>query len=144
LLCCYRCFAYKQGRSPHSYNRRMTGLILFAHGARDPRWAEPFERLKRKVETARPGVPVALAYLEIMQPDLAGAADQLIAVGCRSLRIVPVFLGQGGHVREDLPAIVATLAARHPAVAITLVTAVGEHDAVLDRIVDIAVEGLPG
>ena len=122
----------------------MTGLILFAHGARDPRWSEPFERLKRKVQTARPGLPVALAYLEIMQPDLAGAADQLIAAGCRSLRIVPVFLGQGRHVREDLPAMVATLAARHPAIAIALVTTVGEHDAVLDRIADVAVEGLPG
>ena len=121
----------------------MTGLILFAHGARDPRWAEPFERLKRKVEAARPGVPVALAYLEIMEPDLAAAADALVAAGCRSLRIVPVFLGQGGHVRDDLPAIVAKLAARHPAIAIALTTAVGEHDAVLDRIADVAVEGLP-
>jgi sirohydrochlorin cobaltochelatase len=121
----------------------VTGLILFAHGARDPRWAEPFERLKRKVQTARPSAPVSLAYLEIMHPDLVGAADQLVAAGCRSLRIVPVFLGQGGHVREDLPAMVATLAARHPAVAITLMTAVGEHDAVLDRIADVAVEGLP-
>ena len=126
---------------PH--NRHVTGLILFAHGARDPRWAEPFERLKRKVQTARPGLPVTLAYLEIMQPDLAVAADQLIAAGCRSLRIVPVFLGQGGHVREDLPAIVATVAAQHPAVAIALVTTVGEHDAVLDRIADVAIEGLP-
>ena len=35
----------------------------------DPRWAEPFERLKRKVQTARPDC-VALAFLEIMQPDL--------------------------------------------------------------------------
>lgn len=125
-----------------SYNRHVTGLILFAHGARDPRWAEPFERLKRKIQTARPGLPVALAYLEIMQPDLAHAADQLIAAGCRSLRIVPVFLGQGGHVREDLPAIVGSLADRHPAIEIVLVTTIGEHDAVLDRIADVAVEGL--
>jgi sirohydrochlorin cobaltochelatase len=122
----------------------VTGLILFAHGARDPRWAEPFERLKRKVEAARPGLPVALAYLEIMQPDLPAAADALIAAGCRSLRIVPVFLGQGGHVREDLPAVVATVAARHPAIAVALATAIGEHDAVLDRIADVAIEGLPG
>ena len=121
----------------------MTGLILFAHGARDPRWAEPFEQLKRKVEAARPGLPVALAYLEIMRPDLAAAADVLIAAGCRSLRIVPVFLGQGGHVRQDLPAIVATLAARHPAIPIALASAVGEHDTVLERIAEVAVAGLP-
>jgi sirohydrochlorin cobaltochelatase len=121
----------------------VTGLILFAHGARDRRWAEPFERLKRKVEAARPGLPVALAYLEIMQPDLATAAEALIASGCRSLRVVPVFLGQGGHVREDLPAIVAAVAARHPDVAIVLATAIGEDDAVLERIAEVAAAGLP-
>ncbi len=121
-----------------------TGLILFAHGARDPRWAEPFQRLQLKVEAARPGLPVALAFLEIMQPDLTAAADALIAAGCRSLRVVPVFLGQGGHVREDLPAIVAMVAARHPAVAVTLATAVGEHDAVLDRIAEVAISGMAG
>src|SRR5260221_5432718 len=101
----------------------MTGLILFAHGARDPRWAEPFERLKRKVQTARPGVPVSLAYLEIMQPDLAGAVDALADAGCRSLRIVPVFLGQGGHVREDLPAVVAAVRARRPELHIDVLEA---------------------
>ena len=127
-----------------SYNCRMTGLILFAHGARDPRWAEPFERLKKKVETARPGLPVALAYLEFMQPDLAAAADALIAAGCRSLRIVPVFLGQGGHVREDLPAIVDAVRARHPHLAIEQLPAVGENDAVLERIAAVCIDKLPG
>ncbi len=55
-----------------------------------------------------------------------------------------MFLGQGGHVREDLPAIVAMVAARHPAVAVTLATAVGEHDAVLDRIAEVAISGMAG
>jgi sirohydrochlorin cobaltochelatase len=118
------------------------GLILFAHGARDRRWAEPFERLKRKVEADRPGTPVALAYLEIMSPDLATSAAGLVAAGCRELRIVPVFLGQGGHVREDLPALVASIRVRHPDVAIELVPAVGEEDAVLDSIARAAVAGL--
>jgi sirohydrochlorin ferrochelatase len=27
----------------------MTGLILFAHGARDPRWAEPFEAVAARM-----------------------------------------------------------------------------------------------
>jgi sirohydrochlorin cobaltochelatase len=121
----------------------MTGLSPQARAlARDPRWAEPFERLKRKVEIARPGLPVALAYLEIMQPDLAAAADALAAAGCRSLRIVPVFLGQGGHVREDLPEIVDAVRARHPNLVIEQLPAVGEHDAVLDRIAAVCVDSL--
>ena len=118
------------------------GIILLAHGARDPRWAEPFERLKRKIESAQPGVPVAVAYLEIMTPDLPTAAATLIAAGCHSLRIVPVFFGQGGHVRKDLPAAVAKVRARHAHVAIELLPAVGEHDGVLERIASVATEGL--
>jgi sirohydrochlorin cobaltochelatase len=120
----------------------MTGLILFAHGARDARWREPFERLVHKVETARPDLAVALAFLEFMQPDLATAAHALVARGCRKLRIVPVFLGQGGHVREDLPAVVAAVRERHPDLYIDLRIAVGEDDAVLDQIAAVALAGL--
>ena len=112
--------AYEAHLPMASYTRSVsvTGLILFAHGARDPRWAEPFERLKRKVEAARPELPVALAYLEIMQPDLR---HRRRVAGCMPVAVAarrPVFLGQGGHVREDLPAIVARGRARHPTVVI--------------------------
>src|SRR5450432_1045090 len=101
------------------------GLILFAHGARDPRWAEPFERLRAKIQAARPDLPVALAYLEWMTPDLGTAVDRLVAMGHTHLRVVPVFLGQGGHVRRDLPELVDQAAARHATVVIELVEPVG-------------------
>ena len=120
-----------------------TGLLVFAHGARDPRWAEPFERLRHKVEAACPGVPVALAYLELMAPDLPGAADALVAAGCRALRVVPVFLGQGGHVRGDLPDLLAAVSARHPAVRLEILPAVGENDLVLQKIAEVCVSELP-
>lgn len=119
-----------------------TGLILFAHGARDPRWAEPFGRLAERVHAVRPDMPVALAYLEFMRPGLADAADALVGEGCEALRVVPVFLGQGGHVREDLPGLVADVRRRFPNVSIELVPAVGEHPVVLDAIAAVATAGL--
>jgi len=112
------------------------GLVLFAHGARDARWAEPFKRIKEKVHVRAPGVPVELAYLELMTPDLATAAAALIAAGCSEVRIVPLFLGQGGHVRNDLPRLVEVIAARYPQVSIRVASPVGEHEAVLDSIVE--------
>ncbi len=118
-------------------------IVLFAHGARDPRWAEPFERLRIKVESARPGCAVRVAYLELMTPDLGSAVAELVATGCQSVRIVPIFLGQGGHVREDLPALVQTVVARHPGVVIDMLPAIGEDEAVLDGIAAACVAGLP-
>ena len=117
-------------------------LILFAHGARDPRWREPFERLAAKTRAGRPGLAVRLAFLELMHPDLDAAVDDLAAHGCRAIRVVPVFLGQGGHVREDLPAAVERVRARNRGIAIELRAAIGEDDAVLDAIAAVATAGL--
>ena len=55
-----------------------TGLILFAHGSRDPRWAEPFEAILEAIRARSPALPVRLAFLELMSPDLAAAADALV------------------------------------------------------------------
>ena len=111
-----------------------TGLILFAHGARDARWAEPFERLRDRVALAAPDAKVALAYLELMEPDLAAAAGRLCDGGCRDIVIVPVFLGQGGHVRNDLPVLFGQVSARYPQCRFRLADAAGEDAAVLDAL----------
>ena len=79
------------------------GLILFAHGARDPRWAAPFQDMAARIQRARPGVPLRLAFLEFMTPHLPQAAAELVADGCTRIDLLPLFLGSGGHVRKDLP-----------------------------------------
>jgi len=107
------------------------GLLLFAHGARDPLWSQPFVELARQVERNEPGAVVRLAYLEFMQPTLAQAGAQLSAQGCRCVDVVPVFLGTGGHVRRDLPQLIAQLAERFPLVRWRLQRALGERDSVI-------------
>jgi sirohydrochlorin cobaltochelatase len=109
------------------------GIILFGHGARDPRWAEPFERLASKLRAKR-GDPISLAFLELMSPDLPSAVAQQATDGCDAITVVPVFFGQGGHVRRDLPEIVEKCRAAHPDVRIDCATAVGEDEAVLDAV----------
>lgn len=112
------------------------GIVLFGHGARDARWAEPFERLAARLAAAHSAAgPVSLAFLELMSPDLPAAVAAQVAAGCSEVTVVPVFFGQGGHVRRDLPAIIEQCRAAHPGVVIRSVGAVGEDDAVLDAIV---------
>jgi sirohydrochlorin cobaltochelatase len=120
------------------------GLILFAHGARDPGWAQPFEALAARVRELAPDTPVRLAFLELMQPDLDAAAADLIATGVDALRIVPIFFGQGGHLRRDLPERVDALRAKHPGTTFDCAPPAGEDDAVVDAIADFCVRGLTG
>ncbi|MFM8929407.1 MAG: sirohydrochlorin chelatase [Betaproteobacteria bacterium] len=108
-----------------------TALILFAHGARDPRWALPLETVAATVRQQRPDLSVCLAYLESMSPSLLEAAETAVAQGAQRVQVVPLFLGAGGHVRKDLPVLLETLGARHPAVTFCLEAAIGEREAVI-------------
>ncbi|KMQ80593.1 Sirohydrochlorin cobaltochelatase [Candidatus Burkholderia pumila] len=113
------------------------GIILFGHGARDSRWKKPFERLAVKLRASRDSQPVVLAFLELMTPDLPAAVASLVDdEGCDAVTVVPVFFGQGGHVRRDLPEIVEKCRAGYPGVLINVATAVGEDDAVLDAVAE--------
>jgi sirohydrochlorin cobaltochelatase len=107
------------------------GIVLFAHGSRDPEWAAPFERIASILSK---NFLVSVAYLELMRPTLDEAVAALAAAGAKSIRIVPVFLGQGGHVKQDLPRLVANAAAARPALRLILEEPIGEQPAVIEAI----------
>lgn len=109
-----------------------TGLLLFAHGARDPNWALPFEAVLRRVREKAPGLEVTLSFLEFMAPTLVDAGGTLAQAGCTRVDIVPLFLGTGGHVRKDLPLLIDTLRQSHPQVIWTLQPSIGEAPAVIE------------
>lgn len=107
-------------------------MVLFAHGARDPRWAEPFQRLQALVQKQAPDLVVSLAFLELMSPRLPELAVELAADDVDDVTVVPVFLGQGGHVMRDLPVIVEELKQSFPNMTFKIAGAVGEDDSVLN------------
>ncbi len=111
-------------------------VILLAHGARDPRWAEPFLQVADRVRKAAPGQPVEVAYLEFLEPGLLEAAKHLAGNGSTRIRIIPLFFGRGGHLREAVPKLVAEVAAGLPAVAFDVAGAAGEDAAVVDAIAE--------
>jgi sirohydrochlorin cobaltochelatase len=114
-------------------------IVLFAHGAREARWADPFEAVAARVRAAAPERPVRLAFLELMTPSLGDAVGQLVGAGATRIDVVPLFLGTGGHLRRDLPALLETLRATHPAIALRLHAAIGEHPEVVDAMARAAV-----
>lgn len=117
-------------------------LILFAHGARSASWAAPFERLRELLREQLPGVAVELAFLELMSPRLPELVQTLAGQGCDDVTLVPVFLGQGGHVLRDLPPMVEELRQTYPALHFRTAGAVGEAESVLQAIAAYCVSSL--
>ncbi|MEO8410824.1 MAG: CbiX/SirB N-terminal domain-containing protein [Propionivibrio sp.] len=106
-------------------------LILFAHGARDPEWASPLQRVREAVRTQAPQLRVELAFLEFMAPNLEDCVGALVAAGCGRIIIAPMFIAQGGHLKNDVPLIVDRLRTRHPGLVFDLCGPIGEAEGVV-------------
>lgn len=109
-------------------------LILFAHGARDPDWRRPLDALAQRMHDLHPAGRVSVAFLELMAPLLEDAIDQAVAEGARRISVAPVFWAAGGHLKQDVPRLLARARSRHPDVPMGLWPALGDSDAVLDAI----------
>jgi len=117
-----------------------TGVILFAHGSRDPLWRLPIDAVASEMSRQWPDLSVACAFLELTTPDLPSTVEQLMMQGKTHLRIVPMFLGVGRHAREDLPNLVSDLVKAYPQVHFELLPSIGEHPAMTQLMAQIAAQ----
>jgi sirohydrochlorin cobaltochelatase len=111
-----------------------SAVILFAHGARDPEWAQPFEGIRDRLRAA--GTPVELAFLEFMSPSLDEAAARLADEGIKAVIIVPLFLAQGAHLKHELPAMVEKIRKRHAKTDYRVTPALGDSPEIVAAITE--------
>ena len=114
------------------------GIILFAHGSRDPLWHKPMEAVAERIRQSAPDTVVGSAYLELSTPDLATAMQAMPLAGVRNVTVVPLFLGVGKHAREDLPVLVDGLRQQYPDIDIALAPAVSEDPRLIQMLAEIA------
>ena len=115
-------------------------IVLFSHGSRDPLWRAPIEAVAARIAAQHPERPVMCAYLELCEPSLDLAVDQLVRQGATGVTVVPMFLGTGKHARTDLPLLLEGLRAAHPQVRLHVQPAVGEDPRLTALMAEIACE----
>ena len=125
-----------------SKSAQSSAIILFAHGARDERWKEPFLQLQKIIQQENPHRCVVLSFLEMMQPSLEEAVSTLVTKGATQITVVPVFFGQGGHLRNDFPVLLQDCQDKFRQITLSATPAVGEDLAVLQAIIDFSASAL--
>jgi len=113
-----------------------TAILLFAHGARDPSWAEPLRQIVARMGEKQPGMRVELAFLDMMEPTLDAAVAALAAEDIGRITVIPLFLAQGGHLKEDLPRLLDDIRRHHPALQIDVTSAIGDSEDLTNAIAD--------
>ncbi|MBA4194390.1 MAG: cobalamin biosynthesis protein CbiX [Comamonadaceae bacterium] len=118
----------------------MLGVIVFAHGSRDPLWRRPVESVAQQIAQRDPAAAVRCAYLELCEPDLPSAAAELVAQGATDVRVLPLFFGMGKHAREDLPVLMEQLRMAHPGVEFRQLPTAGEDPRLTALLAQLALE----
>lgn len=111
-------------------------IILFAHGASDPSWAEPILRIKAMVAERRPDARVEAAFLERLQPSLEETVSRVVAHGADRVTVYPLFMAPSGHLRREVPELLRDVRATHPGIEIRLAPPMGDAASILAAIAD--------
>ena len=123
-------------------NPNQQGIVLFAHGSRDPLWRLPIEAVAQQIQSLSPGVPVKCAFLELTAPDLPTCVQEMATQGLKKIVVVPMFLGIGKHAREDLPQIMKQLQSEHAGIQFELRRAIGEEPELTLAMAQIALKSI--
>ena len=102
-----------------------TCLVLIAHGSRDPRWREPFERLHATIRRTT-SKSVKLAYMEFISPTLIDCARDAASEGATEIEILPIFMAGGAHVGTDIPEQAQQVRERFPDLSVNILPPIGE------------------
>ncbi len=113
-----------------------SGVILFAHGSRVESANEGVRAVAKELARAGSLDHVEPAFLELGQPDLAGAVDRLVSQGVKRIIVLPYFLTLGLHLERDLPGIIAEAASRHPDVELRATPPLEGHPALVHALLD--------
>jgi sirohydrochlorin ferrochelatase len=108
-------------------------LFIVGHGTRDAEGVAEFHRFVGVVSAAAPQLHIRGGFIELAEPDLDTALDDLVASGgaAGGVVAVPLVLLGAGHMKNDGPGALARARLRHPGVTMTYGRPLGVHPTVL-------------
>jgi sirohydrochlorin ferrochelatase len=119
----------------------MTGFIVFAHGSRIESANQAVRDVVSKMAASGQHV-VEAAFLELGQPDLAGATAVLIARGSKRVVVIPYFLTLGTHIQRDLPRLAQDASRANGDIEMRITAPLDGHPALVQALLDRASQAL--
>ncbi len=107
----------------------MKALLLIAHGSRNQEFNDEIGQLTQRLESLDHGFELsAYAFLEMADPDINTAIEDLVGRGAIDITILPYFLARGNHVLKDIPNQISQIQSKIPNVKLNMVAHIGNSD----------------
>jgi sirohydrochlorin ferrochelatase len=110
--------------------------VLVIHGSRFPGTEAQLRALVEALRDLRPHDRVQGAFLEILQPSVSTAIQQLVEEGATTIVILPYLMLDGRHSREDLPKMARDAQSLHPNIVVQVAPPVGVRSEVLSLLLE--------
>lgn len=124
-----------------------TGFIVLGHGSKVSETVDILREITGSLKKRLQLDNVHYAALQFNEPGLPEVINRLIEDGTDDIVVLPLFLTDGNHVREDIPGIINDESAKYPSVTIKLAGHIGADmritDILVDRIIG-KIGGTPG
>jgi len=114
----------------------MKGILILAHGSRQKTTEDTLKEIVRMVKEQLNEYIIEIGYLEFSSVNIEVGLERLIEQGVTEIKVVPYFLFEGIHVREDIPEEINEFLKKHPNVNVTLGKTLGADKRLADILVD--------
>lgn len=103
----------------------MIGVLLLAHGSREDKTERTMAFIRAQVQRELDIPLVEEAYLQFRPINLEAGICRLMEQGADDIKVVPYFLFEGVHIKEDIPAELARIQEKYPSLRLTLGATLG-------------------
>ncbi|MHB9022705.1 MAG: sirohydrochlorin chelatase [Armatimonadota bacterium] len=111
-------------------------IIVIGHGSRSAEATEQFHTIIDMLRKLHPDASVLPAFMELAQPRLPEAIALAAAHGAKTIIVLPCFLFQGIHIKEDIPEMLADLKEKHPDVTVHFGRPIGSDPRIAEILSD--------
>jgi sirohydrochlorin cobaltochelatase len=115
---------------------KKTAIVLIGHGSRNPAGNDEFLAFCDRLAARRPERILVPCFIEFHDVLVADGIDRAVALGAGRIVAVPVILLAAGHVKIEIPEILAEARERHPGVEIAYARNIGVCDATVRMLIE--------
>ncbi len=114
----------------------MKGVLILAHGSRVQATKDTINEVVGMVRQKVTDLPIEIAYMEFCEENIEHGVKKLAEQGVTELKVVPYFLFEGIHIREDIPNEIGEILKKYPHVKLEMGRTLGVDERLADILVD--------
>lgn len=96
------------------------GILILAHGSRQKETEETLQAVVSLLKGKLPEMEIETAFLQFSERNLEYGLNALMKKGIEEIKVIPYFLFEGVHLKEDIPKEIEDFLKDHPNMKITL------------------------